>query len=73
MSTTQSPAATLPEELVSHILDLFLEDLVHNPLPERKDLFVFTKVCRTWYLASLGWTRCVVMSVEEAKVLGVTL
>lgn len=57
---TQFPAAALPAKLISHILDLVLEGLLYNPVRERRDLFLFGKVCRTWYLATLAWTRFVV-------------
>lgn len=64
--TTQSPASTLPAELISHVLRLSLDGL--KPLEERRDLFVFG-VCCAWYLTTLDWTRFVVASDKEVKAL----
>lgn len=73
-ATAPSPAATLPAELVAHVLRFSLEASPladWTALEERRDLFLFGNVCRAWYLAAVGWTRFAVRSAKEARGLAI--
>lgn len=66
----QSPAATLPAELIFHILRFSLEEInVFDSAGDREALFRFGPVCRAWCTANLAWPRLGVVSAEEATAL----
>lgn len=70
------PAATVPPEIVGHILDLALEgdpDAPSELLRRRETLFAFGAVCRAWSAEASRASSVTVTSAQEAVLLRIAL